>query len=82
MVDTTLLQEGLPVVDCRGERIGTVDHLDAGRIRVVAANGERGYVPLAELSLIEADKVQTQTTREETLALMRSVGRDEGHTEA
>ena len=82
MVDTTLLREGMPVVDCRGERIGTVDHLDAGRIRVAGLGGERGYVPLAELSLIDEDKVQTQTTRAETLALMRQVGEGEGHTEA
>lgn len=75
MVDTTLLREHMPVVDCHGEPIGTVDTLDAGRIKLTRSGSpddQHHFIPLAQVSMVDDDKVTTQTTREETFALMRS----------
>jgi hypothetical protein len=83
MVDTTLIREHMPVVDCRGEPIGTVDHLDAGRIKLTrtgSPDGQHHFIPLSQISMVDDDKVTTQTTLEETLALMRS-GAQESHQE-
>jgi hypothetical protein len=84
MVDTTLIRAHMPVVDCRGRHIGTVDDLDAGRLKLTrgsTGDGQHHYIPLAEVSAVDDDKVTTQLTLEEVQALMHS-GEQRGHTEA
>jgi hypothetical protein len=83
MVDTTLIREHMPVVDRDGHRIGTVDHLDAGRIKLTRQSGLDGhhhYLPLSEISAVDEDKVTAQLSKEEAMALMRGAGERE-HTE-
>ena len=75
MVDTTLIRPHMNVVDCKGRPIGTVDTLDAGRIKLTragSADGQHHFIPLSQISMVDDDKVTTQTTLEETLELMRS----------
>jgi hypothetical protein len=82
MVDTTLIREHMPVVDRDGQPIGTVDHLDAGRLKLTRdEKGQHHYLPLSEVSAVDEDKVTAQLTREEALRLMQSGGQDE-HTES
>ncbi|MBC9178199.1 DUF2171 domain-containing protein [Pseudoroseomonas ludipueritiae] len=82
MVDTTLIREHMPVVDCNGQPIGTVDHLDAGRLKLTRdAQGRHHYLPLSEVSMVDEEKITAQLTREEALRLMQSGARDE-HTES
>jgi hypothetical protein len=84
MVDTTLIREHMPVVDCNGEHLGTVDHLDAGRLKLTrgdSADGRHHYLPLSEVSMVDETKITAQLTRAEALRLMQQdVQRD--HTEA
>ena len=84
MVDTTLIREHMPVVDCRGRHVGTVDDLDAGRIKLTrdsAPDGQHHFIPLAEISSVDDDKVTTQLTLEEVQALMQG-GEQRSHTES
>ena len=81
MADTTLIRDNMPVVDCNGVPLGTVGGLDAGRLRLAVAGSGNYEIALADVSLVDDDKVTLQTTREETLALMRS-GEGRDHTEA
>ncbi|WP_338662739.1 DUF2171 domain-containing protein [Pararoseomonas sp. SCSIO 73927] len=83
MVDTTLIREHMPVVDCGGRHVGTVDDLDAGRIKLTragSADGPHHYIPLADISSIDDDKVMSQLTLEEIEALFRG-GEGREHTE-
>ncbi|MFC0410706.1 DUF2171 domain-containing protein [Roseomonas elaeocarpi] len=81
MADTTLIRDNMPVVDCNGVPLGTVGGLDAGRLRLAVAGGRMCEIALADVSLVDDDKVTLQTTRDETMALMRS-GEGRDHTEA
>jgi hypothetical protein len=84
MVDTTLIHSHMPVVDCRGQLIGTVDDLDAGRIKLARSDspdGQHHYLPLSEISSVDEDKVTSQLTRAEALRLMQEDA-NRGHTEA
>lgn len=84
MVDTTLIREHMPVVDCDGQHIGTVDHLDAGRLKLTrtdSADGQHHYLPLSEISLVDEDKITSQLTRDEALRLMRQ-DHQKDHTES
>jgi hypothetical protein len=83
MVDTTLIRAHMPVVDCNGQHIGTVDDLDAGRIKLTrgdSGDGQHHYLPLSEISAVDEDKVTAQLTREEALELMQG-GAQQQHTE-
>ncbi|WP_376097866.1 DUF2171 domain-containing protein [Roseomonas sp. CCTCC AB2023176] len=83
MVDTTLIRERMPVVDCEGRRVGTVDHLDAGRIKLTRAgssDGHHHYLPLSEVSSVDEAKVTSQLTFEELEDLFRSEG-ERSHAE-
>ena len=82
MVDTTLIREHMPVVDCNGQPIGIVDHLDAGRLKLVRdEQGQHHYLPLSEVSMVDEEKITAQLTREEALRLMQSGAQGE-HTES
>ncbi|MXP64673.1 DUF2171 domain-containing protein [Roseomonas sp. M0104] len=84
MVDTTRIREHMPVQDCNGLPIGTVDKLDAGRIKLTAAgsaDGQHHFLPLSEISAVDEEKVTTQLSRDEVLRLLHS-GAQRRHTEA
>ncbi|HWL82909.1 MAG TPA: DUF2171 domain-containing protein [Roseomonas sp.] len=84
MVDTTLIREHMPVLDCNGQNIGTVDKLDAGRIKLTASgsrDGQHHFLPLSEISAVDEEKITTQLSRDEVLRLMQG-GEQRRHTEA
>jgi hypothetical protein len=82
MVDTTLIREHMPVVDCNGQSIGIVDHLDAGRLKLTRdEQGRHHYLPLSEVSMVDEEKVTAQLTRHEAMRLMQSDAQGD-HTES
>ncbi|UPG73912.1 DUF2171 domain-containing protein [Roseomonas gilardii subsp. gilardii] len=81
MVDTTMIEGGMRVVDCRGEAVGTVDHLDAGRLLLRQGQGEPRPVPLSEVSEVRSETVVLQLSRAELQRLERSPEQGK-HTEA
>ncbi|HWX46547.1 MAG TPA: DUF2171 domain-containing protein [Roseomonas sp.] len=81
MVDTTRIREHMPVLDCNGERIGTVDKLDAGRIKLTRSDdGQHHFLPLSEIATVDDENVITQLSRAEVAELLHS-GAQRRHTE-
>ena len=82
MVDTTRIREHMPVVDCNGEQIGTVDKLDAGRVKLTRdGEGQHHFLPLSEIAAVDDEKVTTQLSRAEVTQLLQSDAQRR-HTEA
>ncbi|AWV21936.1 Hypothetical protein RADP37_01046 [Roseomonas mucosa] len=82
MVDTTMIQEGMAVVDCQGEALGSVDHLDAGRLLLRQQGaGPVRPIPLSEVSEVRGEAVVLQLSRSEVQRLEQRPDR-ESHTEA
>ncbi|GAV35121.1 Hypothetical protein HVPorG_01046 [Roseomonas mucosa] len=81
MVDTTMIQEGMAVVDCQGEALGSVDHLDAGRLLLRQGAGPVRPIPLSEVSEVRGEAVVLQLSRSEVQRLEQRPDR-ESHTEA
>lgn len=84
MVDTTLIRPHMPVVGRDGNPIGTVDQLDAGRIKLTRSDspdGQHHYLPLSEISGVDEQKVTAQLTRDEALEMMRGPAQRQ-HTES
>jgi hypothetical protein len=60
MVDTSKIKEHSEVVGSDGQHVGTVDHLDGGRLKLTkkdpAAHGEHHYIDLGLIASV-GDKV-------------------------
>ncbi|SUE42780.1 DUF2171 domain-containing protein [Roseomonas gilardii] len=81
MVDTTMIREDMPVVDCRGEALGSVDHLDAGRLLLRQGAGAPRPIPLSEVSEVRGGTVVLQLSQAEVQRLEQGPEREQ-HTEA
>ena len=81
MVDTTMIREGMPVVDCRGEALGSVGHLDAGRLLLRQGGEAPRPIPLSEVSEVRGETVVLQLSQAEVRRLEQEPEREQ-HTEA
>ncbi|MFT8243853.1 DUF2171 domain-containing protein [Roseomonas sp. BN140053] len=85
MVDTTQIREHMEVVGADGGHLGTVDHLDAGRIKLTrrdSTDGQHHYLPLAAISAVTDGKLVTELPREGAIGLIETNGGGRDHTEA
>ena len=63
MVDHSRIREHMQVLDSAGERVGTVDALDGGRIKLTKdASGKHHYVDLSDVTRVD-DQVHLAKTR-------------------
>ena len=72
MFDQTQIREHMDVLDNAGWHLGTVDHLDNGRIKLTksdpAAGGQHHYLDLNQADRVEGDALHLKISGEEARA--------------
>ena len=65
MADTSNIREHMEVIGADGVHVGTVDHVEEGRIKLTKADSGEGaheghhhYIPLGLVADVEGDKVR------------------------
>lgn len=62
MADASAIREHMEVIGANGGHIGTVDHIDGGRIKLTkndrGSGGMHHYLPVTLVADVEGDKVR------------------------
>ena len=84
MADTTLIREHMPVLASDGARVGTVDAVDAGRLRLTRDGGPDGHrhLPLSQVDRVDDEAVHLQITAAEARGALRDGATRAEHEEA
>jgi hypothetical protein len=69
MIDTSKIQEHMPVVGSDGGHVGTIDHLEDQRLKLTRtdpdANGKHHYIHIDSIASIENGEVRLNRTAAE-----------------
>ena len=69
MIDTSKIQEHMPVVGSDGGHVGTVDHLEGQRIKLTrtdpSADGKHHFIHIDSIAAIENGEVRLNRTAAE-----------------
>jgi hypothetical protein len=69
MIDTSKIQEHMPVVGSDGGHVGTIDHLEDQRLKLTRtdpdANGKHHYIHVDSIASIENGEVRLNRTAAE-----------------